>query len=652
MDTVSITKMKSIKTIVAGSAAVILGFALVAAAASYTFSNYLSVGSTGADVSALQSYLMASGYSIPSITSGAAQPGYFGSQTQAAVKAYQAQNGIPNTGFVGPLTVASLNKGGTAMTPGAPIATTCPIGFNCTPIVNTTCPVGDTCTPVGTTPSTPAGTISTPGVAGILSASLWSSPSGVSVYKGQAYDVASYKLQAGASDMAVSGFTFDFDNYIWLYAGAITLKDETGAVVGTVSNLSASSFVELTAGSDYRITVPASFIVKAAQSKYITVNMSFLSSSDRCPTGSCPLNILGASVRSVDGTGVTDTETVLNARSFTYQGSNNGQINVKSDSSEPVTGNVQISTSVNTNNVLLGIFDIKSANVNSTMQSLAVNINTNSSVSKLFGTISITAAGQSYSASLLCPVATPNCTSTTADATGSSTIAHFTSLTIPLSADVWTPVSVYANVNADTSGTLNGLMASTSINASGVAGQSGNNPSVIDNSYNTLVVNQITPSSNVLTFTDSGVSQTGLAVSHDPVSVSSVANVSSSQTFYFTYTLTAGNNPIFVDANYGQAVTAVPTGNASWSNVSFRDNDSTGDTTGGGTAHFYVDAGNTKTFTVTEKAIGAPNTTSGTYSITALKYGTGWDNVNNVVTSAGSLSASTIGNTLYATASF
>ena len=99
MDTVSITKMKSIKTIVAGSAAVILGFALVAAAASYTFSNYLSVGSTGADVSALQSYLMASGYSIPSITSGAAQPGYFGSQTQTAVEAYQSAFTTQRFGF-------------------------------------------------------------------------------------------------------------------------------------------------------------------------------------------------------------------------------------------------------------------------------------------------------------------------------------------------------------------------------------------------------------------------------------------------------------------------------------------------------------------------------------------------------------------------
>src|ERR1035437_10283270 len=95
--------MKSIKTIVASSAAVILGFALVASAASYTFTTYMNVGSTGADVSALQNWLIANGFSIPAITSGAAATGYYGSQTQAPVRAYHTSVGIPSLGMVGPL---------------------------------------------------------------------------------------------------------------------------------------------------------------------------------------------------------------------------------------------------------------------------------------------------------------------------------------------------------------------------------------------------------------------------------------------------------------------------------------------------------------------------------------------------------------------
>ncbi|MEI7462886.1 MAG: peptidoglycan-binding domain-containing protein [Candidatus Taylorbacteria bacterium] len=624
------------KKILIASGVAVLAVAMIAGAQGYAFNTNLTVGSTGADVVALQTWLMSSGYNIASIANGAAAKGYFGSQTVAAVKAYQTANGVPSTGFVGPLTRGKLN--GSAVVANT-VSTGCPAGYTCTLATGNTLPDNGV-----VIPGAPAG-ITTPGLAGILSASLWSSPSGVSVYKGSAYDVASYKLQAGASDMAVSGFTFDFDNYIWLYANTITLKDEAGVVVGTVGNLNASSFVELTAGSQYRITVPVNgLVVKAAQSKYITVNMGFLSSSDRCPTNSCSLSILGASVRSVDGTGVTDTQTVLTARSFTYQGSNNGQVNVKSDSNQPQTGNVQISTSVNTNQVLLGIFDIKSANVASKLQSLAVNINTNGRVSDMFGTISISAAGQTYSASLLCPAATPNCTTASADATGSTTVAHFTSLVIPLSADVWTPVSVYANVNADTVGAVNGKSASTTLSAIGTAGASTNNPSVIDTSYNTLSVNTATPFSNVLTFTSSGVSQSALAKTIGNV----VANqgASSTQTFTFTYTLTAGNNPIYVSSTYASAVTAVNgISGGTVSNVSFRDSDTTGD----GTGYYYVDAGNSKTFTITNIVSGTPGAVRGTYSISALKYGTGY---SGAITGAGTLSAPTIANTLSADIAF
>ena len=74
------------KSIVVSGAAVVLGFALVASAAGYTFSNYLSVGSTGADVTALQNFLIAGGYSIPSIASGAAHTGVDYSDAQGSSK--------------------------------------------------------------------------------------------------------------------------------------------------------------------------------------------------------------------------------------------------------------------------------------------------------------------------------------------------------------------------------------------------------------------------------------------------------------------------------------------------------------------------------------------------------------------------------------
>ncbi|HVW71899.1 MAG TPA: peptidoglycan-binding domain-containing protein, partial [Candidatus Paceibacterota bacterium] len=56
------------------------------------------------DVSALQSFLISQGYSIP-----AGATGYFGGQTRAALAAYQKAHGItPAAGYFGPRTRAYL----------------------------------------------------------------------------------------------------------------------------------------------------------------------------------------------------------------------------------------------------------------------------------------------------------------------------------------------------------------------------------------------------------------------------------------------------------------------------------------------------------------------------------------------------------------
>lgn len=73
--------------------------------ASVTFTRDLTIGATGSDVTALQTWLISKGYSIP-----AGATGYFGAQTQAALAAYQAANGItPAAGYFGPITRAKVN---------------------------------------------------------------------------------------------------------------------------------------------------------------------------------------------------------------------------------------------------------------------------------------------------------------------------------------------------------------------------------------------------------------------------------------------------------------------------------------------------------------------------------------------------------------
>lgn len=80
-----------------------------------SFTADLTLGSSGAQVTNLQKFLIARGFSIP-----AGATGYFGAQTQAAVAAFQASNGItPAAGYFGPVTRAKANAliGTTPTTP-------------------------------------------------------------------------------------------------------------------------------------------------------------------------------------------------------------------------------------------------------------------------------------------------------------------------------------------------------------------------------------------------------------------------------------------------------------------------------------------------------------------------------------------------------
>jgi len=68
------------------------------------FNMNLGYGMENEDIKALQSILTAKGYFSGAIT------GYFGWQTEEAVKAFQLSNNLPATGIVGPLTRGLLNK--------------------------------------------------------------------------------------------------------------------------------------------------------------------------------------------------------------------------------------------------------------------------------------------------------------------------------------------------------------------------------------------------------------------------------------------------------------------------------------------------------------------------------------------------------------
>ena len=83
-----------------------------------TLTQPLTMGSTGVGVENLQRYLMSAGFDIPAITAGVATYGYFGTQTQSALAAWQAANSVaPASGYFGPISLAKYNAICVATTP-------------------------------------------------------------------------------------------------------------------------------------------------------------------------------------------------------------------------------------------------------------------------------------------------------------------------------------------------------------------------------------------------------------------------------------------------------------------------------------------------------------------------------------------------------
>lgn len=593
------------KKFLIASGVAVLAFASVAGAQGYQFAANLTVGSTGPDVVALQTALIAAGFDIPAITNGTAAKGYFGSQTKTAVQAYQANKGVvPQSGFVGPLTRAVLNTG-TTVSAGS-TSFVCPAGYVCTQQPGTT--------PVTTTP----GTITTPGVAGTMAFTLQSSPSGASLDKGETEDIARYKLQASASDMQVTSLALDFDFRPWLYASSIVIKDDAGAVIASKTGLTSNDFTELTVGSSYRLYVPVNYVVPRSATRYFTVTVGMLPISDR---SAATLTVTQGQLRSVDGTGVTDTQTDTSNRTFSYTGSNSGQVVVTVNASSPLKRLVQISNSATTPGVTMAIFDLKSQNRDATVRTLKFYVKTDgTSVSTLVSRFKIRVAGQEYTADTVDSDGTE--AGDTENNTTSSSTVTFTNLTVPLVKDTYTPVTFIAEIAQPSSiGALDGKMASTSLVANAT------NVVVEDSTYNAITVN-----SAVFVGSDMTVSASSAVLSNLSAVLGSPVSNNNTTTAYpvtFKYTLTAGDNTLYVSAIPTNALATTSTGYATAANASTTITDVTanpsqisGDDSATTPTYFVVPAGSSREFSWAGTVRTHSTTGLKTFSVTGVRYAT------------------------------
>ncbi len=210
-------------------------------------------------------------------------------------------------------------------------------------------------------------------------------------------------------------------------------------------------------------------------------------------------------------------------------------ISVSLNASSPLSRIVQISSSQKTANVVMLVTDLKSV-VDATGRSVECFVT--ASTTNIFGfitNIKLQSGALTYSADTISTVSSNRAK------------VKFTNLFIPMPANVCVPAMFLIDVAQNTGGQFEGVTASIEIISGGAPGGPFNNPYVEDASYYTLPVTSNTVTGATATFTSVG------AIANNTFATLGVAVVDGGgNTHYpctFGYTLTAGDNTLYVSKN-------------------------------------------------------------------------------------------------------
>jgi hypothetical protein len=292
-----------------------------ASASSYTFNTDLTVGSTGADVTALQNTLISGGYLASGLNTG-----YFGTLTQAGVSKWQVAEGItPSTGYFGPISRAKLN-GSSSMTTTTTTTTT-----------------------TGTTGTTGT-TVTNTGVEGILTVNLNSTPSsGTNVYAGDSKDaLLGIKLQAQLSPISIQRVQVDLGSSSTVYNKQLEnlyLVSDTGQVLAQAA-LNENTVTKQTSGTtnEYYLTFSGfNYTVPGDNSVHVlTVEGDFYGSISNTYFGNIALSVDANGVRGVDGAGVDQygpLNVITNTVNLQDSLSDSATLQLSTDSATPLAVN-------------------------------------------------------------------------------------------------------------------------------------------------------------------------------------------------------------------------------------------------------------------------------------------------------------------------
>ncbi len=366
-------KFTSIVLALALALTVVAPAAASAQTAGYTFSTNLTVGSRGADVVALQSFLEAKG--LLTIPAGTAK-GYFGGMTKKALAAYQSMKGItPAAGYFGPITRAAVMAEG-AVTGGTTTTTPgCPAGALYNSVTGAACSTGSTTT------------MNNIGVEGSLDIRLASNPADNSNIRTQT-DVPVYGLEfrSRLADVAVQTLDLQVSSVAQTSPTSVenpatlinTIKVWDGTTVLATVPVSLTSFTKDQNQVYYARISGLNFVVPKDATKTLTVSVSTNSiDTDRV------LTIDGyntSSVRAVSGNGVNSFYSIDGSgytRTHTFKKPGSSSLTLSNPASTLRSQNYRVNGNDVVSGVVLGSFNLKSETGASTL--LTVNASTTAS---------------------------------------------------------------------------------------------------------------------------------------------------------------------------------------------------------------------------------------------------------------------------------
>ena len=320
---------------------------------SVAFTKDLTIGSSGAEVTALQTALIAKGYAI-----AAGATGYFGAQTKAAVSAWQTAAGVtPAAGYFGAKSRAAF--GGVVATP--------------------------TTTTTTTTTTTPT-TTSTPGAEGSFTTVQSATPANNTNVTVNG-NVAVYGIQVKATG---SDMTIDRQD-LQVKVMVSTTQVNPSAFITSVSAYDGSTllktmpiaYADVNKDSDnlYYIRMTGlGFVVPKDTTKTLTFKMNTiaLNAVDTARV----LTVAGygtQGTRGVDGAGLSSYVDSSWTSTFTFNASNNSVLTASADSSTPKARNIAVDTTNGVTGVTMQTLSLKSTVGESTMTDMRVVVQTNNS---------------------------------------------------------------------------------------------------------------------------------------------------------------------------------------------------------------------------------------------------------------------------------